>query len=284
MQSEKPSSFFWRPTALLILVCASFLALAPAGADAQQDPKEKASDASTKSSKDKSTPIKILYTGQLQDGNGDPISGVFPLTFKLYKHQLAAESIWQEQHFVAVVDGQYRLELGTRDVLVQEQLEGKRWIGVEFDTEGEILRDQLIVSIVDPTKPDGQQIAGSAAGSNRSSTFAEVAERANYAEHAALADRAEKLGDLDAETVEKLSNLALERLGEHLIDPDAHKGGKLGGKSPVSTERKLMDTRAGGRGGEAYKIHCPPGFVVTGIEGTAGRLVDSVQVVCSQIQ
>lgn len=265
------------------MICAAFLALAPTGAGAQQDPP----DASSKASQDKSTNIKILYSGQLQDGNGEPVSGIFPLTFKLYKHQLAAESIWQEQHFVAVVDGHYRLELGTRDALLPDQIEGKRWMGVEFDSEGEILRDQLIVTLTDSTQPGGLKNAGSASGasgSNRSSTFAEVAERANYAEHAALADRAEKLGDFDAEAIEKLSNLALERLGEHLTDPDAHKGGKTGGRSAVGTERMLVDTRAGGRGGEPYKIHCPPGFVVTGIEGGAGRLVDSVQIVCSPIQ
>src|SRR5690554_2752496 len=125
MQSNNSLSFSWQRSALLLLLCASFLALVPTSAGAQQDSSGATPEASKKASKNETTRIKILYNGHLQDGHGDPISGIFPLTFKLYKHQLAAEPIWQEKHFVAVVDGQYRLELGTNDVLEQSQLEGK---------------------------------------------------------------------------------------------------------------------------------------------------------------
>lgn len=285
MPSEKPQPPVGRHTTLFAILFITLLALAPANLVAQKNTQDADQITDKKAPIKHETPIKISYSGQIQDGNGNPISGVFPLMFKLYKHQLATDSIWQEEHYVAVVDGRYSLDLGTIDALLPEQLEGNRWMGVEFAGEGEILRDRLIVSLVDPSSSGGNRLIGSAsaapASPNRSTSFAEISERANFAEHAAVADRAEKIGDLDEEAIEKLSNLALERLGEHLTDPDAHKGGKRGG---VSTERQVMQPLIGGRGGEAYKVDCPPGFVVTGIEGRAGRVVDSLHIVCSPIQ
>lgn len=288
MQSNKTSSVFRIQTALLCLsACAALWALLPTGATAQEtEPKQfnppVAPVADSQVAEDRQIPVKILYRGQLQDGEGLAISGVFPLRFKLYEHHMATEASWQEDHFIAVVDGRYNIELGLRETLTPTLLEGDRWMGVELAEEGEILRDRLIISLVDPTQPGGvRTLRPTTAGAAANSTFAEVAERANFADQAAKAEQAEKIGSLDAEAIEKLSNLALERLGEHILDPDAHQGG--GGKRGVSTERRTMDS-VGGRGGEPYDVRCPPGFVVTGIEGRAGRVLDSLRIVCSPIQ
>jgi hypothetical protein len=48
-------------------------------------------------------------------------------------------------------------------------------------------------------------------------------------------------------------------------------------------ERRVMES-IGGQGGGPYDVRCPPGFVVTGIEGAAGRVIDSIRIVCSPMQ
>lgn len=41
--------------------------------------------------------------------------------------------------------------------------------------------------------------------------------------------------------------------------------------------------RVGGTGGQAYVRECPPGMVVTGIRGSAGATIDSIQLICSPL-
>ncbi|MBA2661801.1 MAG: hypothetical protein H0U74_05865 [Bradymonadaceae bacterium] len=284
---------------LMLLAAVATEALAqpktkPAAVVAEPEPElaepKKAGTRSKRARPDEDQPsVNIEYRGVLQDETGSPLSGVFPLEFKLHRHHMGAESIWSERHFVAVVDGRYVVPLGGRKPLRPSLLEGDRWMAVELVGEGEILRDRLVIQLADPSSPGGlrtispasaQDGAGGAAGGRV--TFAEVAERATIAERARIADSAEALGELTVDEIEKMSNLALERLGEHLSDPNAHQGaGRSGGG--VGTERRTMEP-AGGRGGVPYDIRCPPGHVVTGIEGRAGRVLDSLQIVCSPLK
>jgi hypothetical protein len=84
---------------------------------------------------------------------------------------------------------------------------------------------------------------------------------------------------MSAEKVQELSNLALERLGEHIADPNAHEasGGGLG------DQRRVLDS-VGGPGGSSYEKTCPPGWVVVGITGGEGRVVDSLAVICKPLK
>ncbi|MFU8806191.1 MAG: hypothetical protein ACNA8W_20435 [Bradymonadaceae bacterium] len=224
--------------------------------------------------------VRVEYQGLLQDENDQPISGVFALDFKIYDRSLAATPLWSERHFVAVVGGEYVAPLGTYRPLISTHIEGERWIGIELVGEGEILRDNLMVH--EPTTPLPAQVAGRGSPGARV-TFSDVADRAIEADRARVAESAEKLGDMSLEEIERLSNLALERLGEHISDPDAHSAMGRSGRSGVGTERRVMEL-IGGRGGAAYDVRCPPGFVVTGVEGTAGRVVDNFRLVCSPLQ
>jgi hypothetical protein len=233
----------------------------------------------------------VDYRGQLQDGQGEPISGVFHVAFKLYKGRNTAEPLWSERQYVAVTEGTYVVPLGSERELTRTDISGERWIGVELVGEGEILRDRFKF---ENTRRAGGGSGGSGgkfgvsketkkliekAKNSKSVAFADVAERAISADKAKVAERAEKIGSMSADKIKRLSNLALERLGEHIADPNAHKaaGSKLGDR------RRVMD-RVGGTGGASYTSTCPEGYVVTGIRGGAGRVLDSIRIICQPLQ
>ena len=56
--------------------------------------------------------VKVIYQGVLQNEQGDPVSGVLPLTFHLYRGEASAEPMWSEDHYVSVIDGRYQVPLG----------------------------------------------------------------------------------------------------------------------------------------------------------------------------
>src|SRR5690606_42151043 len=100
------------------------------------------------------------------------------------------------------------------------------------------------------------------------------------ADKADSALRAESISDMSAEEIKRTSELALNRLGEHLADPDAHAatGGLLLG------DKHAVQKRVGGSGGNPYQVNCPPGHVVTGINGGAGKMLDSISIICTKLQ
>ena len=212
--------------------------------------------------------VLVNYHGTLQNQEGQPVSGVFPLTFHLYRGSMSAEPVWSEAHFVSVVDGRYQVPLGARTALGEHLLRGERWVGIELDGETEILRDRINIE-----RPDDGLDEDSEPGSDVS--------HSGVAERALMADDAMALDGMTAEEIEDMANLAMRRLGEHIADPDAHdavKGPRIGSPS------RAADEQAGGSGGSPYDIRCPDGHVVTGITGGAGRLVDNITVVCSPLE
>ncbi len=255
--------------AALSLAAVTLIALIPVSSFAD-DPSDEASAEERRGADN----VEIIYRGLLQDEDGAPVSGVFPLKFKLYRGSMSADPLWNERHFVSVVDGRYQVSLGKKNALREHLLVGDRWIGIEFGEEGEILRDAITVETPE----------GTAAGADRPSgqrlTHADVAEHAAEAERARVADNALALDGMTAEEIEALANLALTRLGEHIADPQAH---SVAARHRIGSERRVPDG-AGGRGGAHFDVRCPEGHVVTGIEGRAGRLIDYVTVACSPLQ
>lgn len=253
------SRFMVTRSALLMLAVA--LCLPTPNAQAQQDLRRPLPDA-----------VEVRYRGLLQDESGAPISGVFPLEFNLYRDGMAAEPMWSERHYVSVIEGRYQVPLGSEEVLRSRQVDGERWLGVALVGEGELLRDRI--TIARPGRP------GDSEGAGTQVTRAEVADRAIEAERAVIAESADALGELTVEEIERISNLALERLGQHMADPNAHEATaryKLGSNSQV------LDA-AGGSGGTHFSLKCPPGHVVTGIEGRAGRMLDAITAICTPLQ
>ncbi|TXD37581.1 hypothetical protein FRC98_07780 [Lujinxingia vulgaris] len=216
--------------------------------------------------------VEIRYRGLLQDESGAPISGVFPLEFHLYRDGMAAEPMWTERHYVSVIEGRYQVPLGSQETLRAREVDGQRWLGVVLVGEGELLRDRI--TIARPGRP------GEEAGADSRITRAEVADRAIEAERAVIAESADALGELTVEEIERLSNLALERLGQHIADPNAH---EASARYKIGSNSQVLDG-AGGRGGTHFSLKCPPGHVVTGLEGRAGRMLDYVTAICSPLQ
>jgi hypothetical protein len=272
--------------ALSILAAAMVTTIAVAVADDPPAPREEVSpDARQRRGAaerpargpDDTRRVKVEYRGLLQDENDQPISGVFALDFKIYDRSISATPLWSERHFVAVVSGEYLAPLGAHRPLNTSHVDGERWIGIELVGEGEILRDRLVIREPSVTIPVAT------AGSGARVAFSDVADRALEADRARVAESAERLGNLSLTEIERLSNLALERLGEHIADPNAHQGGAGRPGGALGTERRVMEI-VGGRGGTPFDVRCPRGFVVTGIEGSAGRVVDGIRIVCSPLQ
>ncbi|MGM0556300.1 MAG: hypothetical protein ACQEVA_07960 [Myxococcota bacterium] len=248
------------------------------------------SEARETSSSGVNDPIVVDYTGRIQDEKSNPVSGVFKLRFKLLKTEKSANPTWAETRYVAVVDGDYRVGLGQRRKLRKRQIPDSAWIGVELVGEGEIVRDRFDVDSRSPDKkPDKASSAGitqetkdllEKAANDNSIAFADVAQRAVTADTATTADKANAIGDLSAQELKDLSNVALERLGEHIADPTAH---EAAGGIRIGNERQITES-AGGSGGKNYELKCPSGYVVTGIRGGAGRLVDSISLICQPLR
>lgn len=280
---------------VVFLAAAAALTLAASSASMAQGepttnkpgPTKPGADSDAKAPSRSAKRVVVDYTGRLQDEDGKPISGVFHLAFKLYDGEHAAQAEWSAQRYVAVVDGDYTVPLGDQRPLDRPTISGKTWIGVELVGEGELLRDPFEVGSAAAEQGDdkGSSLEISQetknlldkARTNKQIAFADVAERAVTAD---VAKRAEKVGDLTAEELEKKAQLALDRLGEHIADPDAH---AATGGIRLGNDRRVMP-KTGGDGGSPYQINCPPGYVVTGIKGGAGKMVDSVTVVCQKLR
>lgn len=263
-----PRPFFAFVVATALIAVGSLYAFSP-GVSAEESPGE--GDFGEMPAADN---VVVVYQGTLQNAGGEPVSGVFPLTFHLYRGSMSASPLWSERHFVSVVDGRYQLALGHDSPLREHLLQGERWLGIALDGEDEILRDRLSVD-----RPDGDERDDEAAGSRVS--HADVAERATEAERARLAENALALDGMTAQEIEDKAELAIQRLGEHIADPDAHRavmGPTVGGSY------RTMDESAGGTGGSPFDIRCPDDHVVTGITGGAGRVVDNVTVICSPLE
>lgn len=272
------------------VVAATLLFVGIGGLHAQESNSDSPGSAgATGSSADRQ--VVLDYEGKLQDGSGNAISGVFNLHFKLYDDPDAKKPVWNEKQYIGIVDGTYKIPLGRTEKLTRSKLAGDRWIGIELVGGSEILRDKLKVRESQIAAKSGG--SGSGVGVDTSETkkmiekaresdkmaFADVAQRAVEADKAKVAGTAKKIGSMSAEKVQELSNLALERLGEHVADPNAHQasGGGLGDK------RRVLDS-VGGPGGSSYEKTCPPGWVVVGITGGEGRVVDSLAVICKPLK
>lgn len=276
-------------TLTTLAVAALTLLVGSQGIRAQESGDESESDRATGDSSERR--VVLDYKGQLQDGDGNPISGVFHMNFNIYDDPDAKKPLWSEKQYLGVVDGSYKVPLGRTTELSRSELAGDRWIGIELVGGSEVLRDKLKVR---ESRISAKSGGGDGTGSIDTSeteamikkaqntdqmAFADVAQRAVEADKAKVAASAESIGDMSAEKVKELSNLALERLGEHVADPNAHdaSGGGLG------DQRRVLDS-VGGPGGNSYEKTCPPGWVVVGITGGEGRVVDSLAVICKPLK
>lgn len=205
-------------------------------------------------------PLTVVYKGKMVDENGRPVSGIFPLQFKLFKGPRSRKSIWSESWWVAVDSGSYQIRLGTRKPLPRDLDLSKLVIGIYLKGEGELLREPFSGQGI----PATSRVKGPAPykAPQGEAKYAETAGYAVEAEHAKNADRLQGL------TVEDLAS-KLQEAG-------------IGQKVGIGRTRRY-GTHIGGPGGLGYEDTCPRGYVMVGIRGGAGKFVDSIEIVCAPL-
>jgi hypothetical protein len=228
--------------------------------------------------KSKNLTPSIEFEGKLQNARRRPVSGVYPLKFSLYKGPKGGKAIWSESHFVAVDSGRYVIELGKKKALKKRFDLSKLYLGVSYTGGGEIQRERIQAQNTEEIPTGASSVTTSRASlatravasaanvrTSNGRTTVDYAEEAGIATYAHSAESAKRIGDLDEKDL-------LKRL-------DARSGGKVS----IGTKTRFSAS-AGGEGGSGYEVRCPKGTVVTGVRGTAGIYLDSIQLICSPVE
>ncbi len=203
------------------------------------------------------------YKGRVVDDSGKPVSGIFPMTFRLHAGVKERKALWSESWWVAVDNGVYRVHLGEKKPLPARSDLSKLVLSVEIRGVGEVVREPFGGEVRPETSTGPAAMQHPAKGGVK---YADTAGYAVEADHAKNADRLQNL------TVEELTRKVLEE------------GGGARGGARVGKARKY-GTRIGGPGGTAeYNEVCPPGMVMVGVRGGAGIYIDSIQIVCAPLE
>jgi hypothetical protein len=228
------------------------------------------------------------YKGKLVDESGKPISGIFPVTFKLYPGLKAKKPVWSETMWVAVDRGVYTVHLGVAKPLPARDDLNRMVLGVDVKGVGELVREPFVPADVRPPVltagaqktpgvPQGAPIpmppqAGKS-GATGAAKYADTAGYAVEADHAKNSDR--------------LMNLTVD----DIVRRAAEEGGGGGGAAAAQTGTKVRigsskryGAQVGGTGGAEYNEVCPKGYVMVGMRGAAANLVDSFQIICAPLE
>ncbi|OIP40531.1 MAG: hypothetical protein AUK47_08260 [Deltaproteobacteria bacterium CG2_30_63_29] len=215
--------------------------------------------------------FELIYTGEMIDQEGQPVSGIFPLVFKIFDSEKGKTSEWTETQFVSIVAGQYTVSLGRVSPLPERAASEKVFLGVQLDG-GELVRQPLSAT---PMTTASQHVSSPSVGG-----VGEV----EFAAHAGDADTLGGLGpesfapaDTAAQLEAHVNNTKLHGGGTAAAAPAVAGGAALGG-------RTWKSGYAGGSGGKPFNLTCPEGYVLTGIEGRSGAVMDSIRAVCTQLE
>lgn len=214
--------------------------------------------------------FSVAYRGEIIDDAGVPISGVFPLTFKLYRSAEGRSGFWSEEAFVAVSEGVYDVVLGDTEPIPREHANTTVFIAVEMGEIGEIARHSIVLTPLTGPRTRDEIIA------ELDVTFADLADRSLVAFEAETAGDCERLGGKTLSELDRYDEV-LEEMAELRDRLDEVSGARLGSRTTTLE-------RIGGSGGNSYSRSCPPGHVVTGARGGAGALIDSIELICSPLQ
>lgn len=211
----------------------------------------------------------VAYEGELLDGANRPVSGVFPLTLELYRSDAATEPVWVEVQYVAVHEGRYRVFLG-RTRGVPEVWDGQeRTLSITLGDAGEIARHSVTLTRWDESHDIAQPTV-------REAGLTQLAGRAISVERASYARECEALDGRTAEELDRFDAL-MERVTDLRARLNASASSRVGRQPQVQP-------RIGSENGVRYQRTCPPGFVVTGLRGGGGNIVDGTRVVCTELQ
>jgi len=212
----------------------------------------------------------VYYRGTMIGEDSKPVSGVFPMNFRLYKNNKSRHPIWSETLWVAVDEGGYIVRLGMRNRLPVGRLD-QYVIGIKIRGIGEVLREQFHPALI-MQKPDRNvklpPVPKNVAKTKQAGTSS-YADTAGFATEAGHAKSADSIGGLTLDQI-------MQKLG------DVRQPGK-GGSVSIGTARKYGN-RVGGNGGTTeYNEQCPEGYVMVGLRGAYGLYLDSTQIVCAPL-
>jgi hypothetical protein len=205
----------------------------------------------------------LPYNGQMSGPNGQAVSGVFELRFSLHRDAQTEKFVWEESHEIAVVNGKYRIVLGESKTIPRRFALKNMFVAVSLVGGPELLREPVgaLIKVTPPTPVPQKERKPAQAGST-----VESADRAEFATEAGLSANSDRL---EGRTLEQVAEFVVEKVGGRKV--------RVGKNSQVSA------THAGGYGGSEFKLTCPRGYVVVGIQGHAGRYVDGFEVLCAPL-
>ena len=228
----------------------------------------------------------VAYKGKMVDEAGKPVSGIFPMTFKLYAGISAKKSLWADTMWVAVDRGIYTVRIGDHKAIPAREDLSNLVLGIEIRGLGQVVREPFVASKASVATSASQGPAGGtvvqapANGANAAALNAAKGQSGSkYADAAGYAVEADH-----AKTADRLQNYTLEDLVRKIAEDSGGGGPAKAGKVKIGMDRRFGN-RVGGPGGTGeYNEACPKGYVMVGAKGGAGIYLDSIQIICAPLE
>jgi len=224
---------------------------------------------------------RVVYGGRLEDAQGRPVGGIYPLTFSFYRTEKGGRAMWSEAHFVAVDNGLYGVELGREKPFPRTLDLTRAFISVSVNGK-EIVRDRFAPEAAAapepaaPAQPKAEPAVAPAA--DPAIGAPPQAAKGTYADLAGFAYEAEK-----AKTADSVGGLTAVDLRNLIKQSTAAETPKETQKVRIGEAQRFTE-QVGGLGGQPFTLQCPPGHVVTGIRGQAAGYVDQIALICSPLE
>lgn len=93
-------------------------------------------------------PQRMNYQGYLTSQTGQPLTGTFALTFRIYAGPIGGEPLWQEIHnTVAALNGIFNVQLGATEPLALDMFSAQRFLSMQVGAEAEMSPRQALLSV-----------------------------------------------------------------------------------------------------------------------------------------
>ncbi len=144
----------------------------------------------------------LYYRGVMLGEDGKPVSGVFPMTFSLYKTKKSRRAVWKERMWVAVDEGGYIVRLGERKPLHLGKL-NNLWIGIRIKGMGEVLREPFHPTVVSQAASGAKlpNVPSGVVKTTHNQGSVHYADTAGFAAEAGHAKTADEIGGLTLDQV-----------------------------------------------------------------------------------
>jgi hypothetical protein len=94
-----------------------------------------------------SPPKTMNYQGRLTQPDGTPVNGDVSIVFRLYEAAVGGIVLWSESHTVAVSQGYFDVQLGTKIALTAALFQNPLFLGVTVGTDSEMTPRRPLSSV-----------------------------------------------------------------------------------------------------------------------------------------